>query len=610
MIRRLWKAYLRPVDPHAVDEAQTREIRFFRIIAVVLALTYPSWYFVNQASVESFNEPFLPRLLIGLLGLVGAISTRLFSVVEKQIRAIFYAISLLIGAHMLYLVEANQFNLSYTTDAISTFMLVEFCMPTLAGGILFPAFIVLTSGGIAYLTDSKDAWFFFTLISETMVVAFVIVAARLKNLAEINRTTKAFKQAKIVAEAANEAKSRFLAVMSHEIRTPMNSILGLVELMEQEDMPESQKANLADIHTSADLLLGLVRDLLDLSRIESGRVELERIPFSLHERMRMCLSLVAPQATTKGLHLRYVTRGLPDPLWVIGDPLRLQQSIYNLLTNALKFTEQGWITLVVESVTSDKNHVSLRVGVRDTGIGIPADKLSTIFESFVQADSSTSRRFGGSGLGLAIAYELVGLMGGKLEVMSREGSGSEFFFEIALPRTEAQVLKPGREGESVFLSGDGPTAERTGDGDEPGKGMKILVADDNPVNLKVATAMLQRLGCRVVAVHDGEEAVTTWVDGQTFDLIFMDCLMPVLDGYAATRRIRDLEKARGEGQPIPIIALTANAMQGEREKCHEAGMDDYVSKPVQLARLRSILRQWNNKRHSSKEAPPDTGAVA
>jgi two-component system, sensor histidine kinase len=608
MLLRAWHWFLRPIDPDRCDDAQTREIRFFRIIGLVLALTYPAWYFVNRASVAAFDEPLWPRVAIGCLGFFGAWLTRLVPVFERQSRPMFYAIALMIGAHMVYLAQDNAYQLSYTTDAISTCMLVEFCMPSLFGAIAFPLFIMASTGLLAMATGQSEAWFFFVLMSQTMVVAFIIVASRLRNLSEINQATRAFKQAKLAAESANEAKSRFLAVMSHEIRTPMNSILGLVELMEQEQLPENQKANLADIHASADLLLGLVRDLLDLSRIESGRVDLERIPFSLHDLMRKSLTLVSSQAESKSLHLRYVTRGLPDPLWVSGDPLRLQQVVYNLLTNALKFTDQGWITIVAEGVTTDRQQTRLRIGVRDTGMGIPADKLATIFESFVQADTSTSRSFGGSGLGLAIARELVSLMGGRLEVMSREGSGSEFYFEITLPRSEAKAVGAGQDGGDLFDTSSGAVLAPAGD--EPGLGLKVLLIDDNAVNLKVATAMLQRLGCRVVAARDGEEGVKAWFDQKPFDLVFMDCQMPGLDGYQATARIRSLESpSQGRGR-VPIIALTANAMQGERERCQEAGMDDYLSKPVQIARMRAVLQQWAPRTKSADESRSGEGAAA
>lgn len=608
MLLRAWHWFLQPIHPGECDEAQAREIRFFRIIGLVLALTYPAWYFVNQATVLDFKEPLWPRLAIGGLGFFGAWLTRLSPLFERHSRPLFYAIALLIGAHMVFLAHDNGYQLSYTTDALSTCMLVEFCMPSLLGAIVFPLFIMAAAGMLGLATGQGEAWFFFVLMSQTMAVAFVIVASRLRNLSEITRATRAFKQAKLAAESANEAKSRFLAVMSHEIRSPMSNIVGLVELMEQEKMSESQKANLADIHTSAEMLLGLVRDLLDLSRIEAGRVELERLPFSLHDLMRKSLTLVTSQATSKGLHLRYVTRGLPDPLWVTGDPLRLQQVIYNLLTNALKFTEQGWITVVAEGQATDRKQTRVRLSVRDTGMGIPAGKLSSIFDSFVQAEESTARRFGGSGLGLAIARELVSLMGGRLEVMSREGNGSEFFFEITLPRSEAKA--------NALTTPAGAGAKSTGDGSgsnagfEPGEGLRVLVVDDNAVNLKVAAAMLHRLGCQVVTARDGEEGVRIWFEQKPFDLIFMDCQMPNLDGYLATGRIRGLEASTPGGGRVPIIAITANAMQGEKERCLEAGMDDYLSKPVQIARMRAVLQQWSPSSKNPAEARSGEGALA
>ncbi len=607
MLFKVWSRFLSPIQSEGLEDAAIREIRFLRIIGLILALTYPTWYWVNANTVTPFQEPFWPRLVIGSLGLLAAVATRFSKILEGQMRAIFYGIALLLGIHMLYLVNQNNYHLSYTTDALTTLMLVEFCMPAMAGAIGFPLLVIAMAAISALAAPQSQAWFFFGLLAETLVVAFVIVAARLKQLAEINRTSKAFKEAKLAAEAANEAKSRFLAVMSHEIRTPMNSILGLVELMNQDALPEEQKSHLRDIHAGAELLLGLVNDLLDLSRIESGRVDLEKIPFSLHDWMRKTLSLVNAQAEIKGIHLRYVTRGLPDPLWVLGDPLRTQQTIYNLLSNALKFTEQGWVTLVVESVDVGKQQVKLRIAVRDTGIGIPAEKLKAIFESFVQADSSTARRFGGSGLGLAIARELIGLMGGRIEVASREGSGSEFFFEITLPRTEPSKQADRLLGSDVFASATDEGNSSEGN-DEPGQGLRVFVVDDNPVNLKVAKAMLSRLGCKVATAKDGSEALALLQNPTDFDLVFMDCQMPHMDGYTTTQQIRKQEIALKSAR-LPIIALTANAMQGERLRCEDAGMDDYLSKPVQLAQLRSVLRRWGH-RPPSGELPVAGGAVA
>jgi|GEM_PF-2490546 len=599
-----WALFWAPIDGDKVDDAQIREIRFLRLIGLVLAITYPTWFWVNQAAVADFHESFLLRAAIGLLGLLAAVLTRFSRILEKNIRAIFYAIAILIAAHMSFLVHDNGFHLSYTTDALTTCMLVEFCMPALFGAIGFPLFVIGVSAVAAYAAGDSQGWFFLSLMAETMGVAFFIVFIRLRNLREIDQANIAYKQAKAVAEAANEAKTRFLAVMSHEIRTPMNSVLGLTELMEQEGVADDQKASLRDIHASAEHLLRLVNDLLDLSRIESGNVELETLPYSLHENMRKTLALLSPQGMAKGIHLRYVTRNLPDPLWIVGDPFRLQQVLYNLIANALKFTEQGWVTLMVDGSMLSDQKARIRFAVRDTGIGIPADRLETIFNSFVQAESSTTRRYGGSGLGLAISRQLVELMGGELAVSSREGSGSEFYFEIAMPLAEKPEMDSSQSGPIVV-----DVQKESLEAAEPGKGQRVLIIDDNPVNLKVAKAMLQRLGCQIETADDGRLGVEAWQEKGPFDLIFMDCLMPNLDGYQATKIIRDQENALPGNVRVPIIALTANAMQGEKERCKSAGMDDYLSKPVQISQMRKTLNRWVKNRPSIDENPASDGVL-
>ena len=369
------------------------------------------------------------------------------------------------------------------------------------------------------------------------------------------------------AHAANEQKSEFLATMSHEIRTPLNGVLAMAQLMEQDPLPAAQHERLSVLSQSSQALLTIVNDVLDLSKIEAGKLELDIRPFDAAALTHALEALYAPIANEKGLGLQVELSPGVAGVWR-GDPDRLRQVVTNLLSNALKFTQQGEIRLCVAAVAQDR----LRFQVRDTGIGVAADKLEVIFDKFRQAECSTSRRFGGTGLGLAISRQLVEMMGGRIWVESREGVGSTFLFEIPAPR--------------IATVTPGPTLRADGGPDwrEP---IRILAADDNPTNRQVLGSIMDSLGFGLVLCADGESVVEAWRSGQ-FDLILMDIQMPVLDGVAATRRIR-AEEARAGRPPTPIIALTANAMTHQLEQYREAGMDGCVAKPIRIPTLHAAI---------------------
>lgn len=386
-------------------------------------------------------------------------------------------------------------------------------------------------------------------------------------------------EAKQAAEAANIAKSRFLATISHEVRTPMNGVLGMLELLLNTHLTDKQRRFAETAIRSGRSLLGLINDILDFSKIESNNLKLEQVAFNIQATIDEVVQLVAEEARSKGLKL---ITDIPDiDYLLIGDVHRLRQILTNLVGNAVKFTEKGEVLVQLEILARTGSEILFKIEIRDTGIGINPEALPYIFDDFTQQDDSTTRKFGGTGLGLAITKQLVNMMGGEIHVQSTPATGSRFWITL---RLEAQI--PGLSkiaGHPDFTSEPDQAVA-----DEVILDARILLAEDNEINREVASAILESTGCEVITVNNGQLALHA-LQNDHFDIVLMDCQMPTMDGFEATTWIR---QQPSDYSHIPVIALTADIQEGIIDQCHEAGMNDYLSKPFTHDSLLEIVMKW------------------
>ena len=421
----------------------------------------------------------------------------------------------------------------------------------------------LDCGADGYLTTPIDA---------------LELTATVKSLLRVRDAENRLKEALDKAEKASNAKSEFLANMSHEIRTPMNAIIGLATILGRSRLNPQQEKFVATLKQSADSLLALVNDLLDISKIEDNKVELETRPFHPSQVVNNVVRMMAAQAAEKNISLTSTSTADTYDLF-IGDAQRIYQILLNLVSNAVKFTDSGGVTITTSEVPGDDDLTRLTISVTDTGIGVAPDMLVGIFDKFVQADSSTTRRYGGTGLGLSIARSLAERMNGTLEVSSVAGAGSRFTLHLLLARGSGEDAPE-------------PAAHALKAGPHEGK---VLLVEDNDANVVVATALLESLGYEAIAAASGAEALTLFKT-QAFALILMDVQMEGMDGYETTRRLRAIESEAGPFR-VPIIAMTAFVMAGDREKCIAAGMDDYISKPINIIHFEDVLGKYTRLAH-------------